>query len=302
MATRCWRDSGAASDHCKHVFSGLGLYGGKFPPNSLFLLPGGPLVSMAIQLVTLLPGAIPIGYGHRGARKGFARTHQARDIPVVVKECPVAEELAAELFCARLGRHLGFAVPEPVLVFDPETKSLLAGSQDVGYPNLLQMLDIDPKQATPEQLIAVAKRLVRWSGFTAVATFDEWIHNIDRNFQNLLWDGHDMFVLIDHGRSLGVVAGPDQNILLMYAIHPDVTAPQNLQALKQAVMKSTESLSLESAMASARDLAETPLALAPACSEMFTQFLHARRPQMPQLLMRRFPPSPQLGLDFQGNQ
>lgn len=32
--------------------------------------------------------------------------------------------------------------------------------------------------------------------------FDEWIHNVDRNLQNLLWDGFDDFVLIDHGLDL----------------------------------------------------------------------------------------------------
>lgn len=254
---------------------------------------------MAIELVTLLPGSIPIGYGHKGARKGFARTRQGTDIPVVVKGIP-ADELAAELFCARLGRLLGFAIPEPLLVFDPESQSLLAGSMDAGYPNLLQKLEIDPQKATQQQLISIAKRLVQWTQFTSVVSFDEWIHNIDRNFQNILWDGHDLFVLIDHGRSLGVVNGPDQNILLTYAIDPSVTPPKDLQSFRSTVLKSTNALSLERARASKEDLARMPFDLAPAYSESFFQFLDQRLPRIAELLMRRFPPSPQLGLDLQG--
>jgi hypothetical protein len=62
--------------------------------------------------------------------------------------------------------------------------------------------------------------LGNWKKLPRAAAFDEWIANPDRNVGNLLWDGVDDWVLIDHARALG--AWPDQS-----TVPPPDTAVEN---------------------------------------------------------------------------
>jgi len=153
---------------------------------------------MAVRLGTLLPGAQPVGTGKNKAKRGFAIFSDGGEKPVVAKDIP-AVEIAGEVFCALLGRSAGLSIPEPAVIWDPSNNHILFGAVDVGYPNLLQRFNITGDEVSEEQIRVIASRLVLWTKLAEGVCFDEWIWNVDRNLQNLLWDGHDEFVMIDHG-------------------------------------------------------------------------------------------------------
>jgi hypothetical protein len=113
--------------------------------------------------------------------------------------------LVAELIAGEIGRALGLAVPEVVLVEvdtalgrneeDPEIRELLKAS--VGL-NLA--LDYLPGSATFD---AAAREAVEADLASAVVWFDAFVTNVDRTPRNpnLLW-WHKALYLIDHGASL----------------------------------------------------------------------------------------------------
>src|SRR5437867_2550398 len=143
---------------------------------------------MAIRLGTLLPNSFEIGVGANKARRGFELMANEKQEQVVIKRVspPV---LAAEIFCASLGRAADLPIPEPVIVKDPGVEALMFGSVFLDYPNLVHAFRLDPRTASNEQILLVAKRLVRWTKLDQAIGFDEWVCNVDRNLQNLLWDG-----------------------------------------------------------------------------------------------------------------
>jgi hypothetical protein len=249
---------------------------------------------MAILLGTLLPGSIPIGYGQSAPRRGFARTHSGADLPIVVKQVPFIQ-VAAELFCARLGMLLGLPIPGPIIVLDPVQNVLLAGSVDAGYPNLLQHFAVDPAHPEERLIAAIAKRLSQWTKVHAVVSFDEWIKNIDRNLQNILWDGHDKFVLIDHGQSLGLAIGDSNKLLDMVLAVSDAN---DKETVRRAVLDVARQFTNVPALRAAKEVSESPVSVV-VDAAAFVDFLSQRLPQLNGLLNRRFPPSPQPELDLE---
>jgi len=158
-----------------------------------------------IRMGRLLPGAQPIGIGISGAHRGIVRIGADEDVTAIVKPGPFGT-IAAELFVAMLARDVSLTVPEPILVFDPVGYRLMAGSIDMEYPNLCAAFpDLDANVAS--DLGKLCAKIQEWQCHPLVAAFDEWIANVDRNINNLLWDGSD-FILIDHAMSVVIGLRP----------------------------------------------------------------------------------------------
>src|SRR5437879_937643 len=79
--------------------------------------------SPAVRLGTLLPGSVSIGTGTNRARKGFVWLPEGKQIAAIVKAVN-SKALAAEVFCAVLGRESDMNIPEPLLVKDPAVERL----------------------------------------------------------------------------------------------------------------------------------------------------------------------------------
>lgn len=135
-----------------------------------------------------------------------------------------AKALTAELIAGEIGRALGLAVPEIVLLTldpqfgrtegDPEIQALLQASAGVnlGLRYLSKAFAFSPLlKPPPDHGLA-----------SAIVWFDAYIANVDRTSRNtniLLWNG--ALWLIDHGAALyfhHMPPGPDG--YLAYAAHP----------------------------------------------------------------------------------
>ena len=250
---------------------------------------------MAIRLGTLLPGAQPVGIGKKQAKRGFAIFSDVGEKPVIVKDIP-AVEIAVEVFCALLGRSAGLSIPEPAVIWDPSSNHILFGSVDAGYPNLLQRFNITGDDVSEEQVRVIASRLVMWTKLAEGVCFDEWIWNVDRNLQNLLWDGHDEFVMIDHGSALGYApkGHADQNLLLEVSL-VSCDDSKKEETLQDRVMQAISEFEPQFAEEAARNLQQAPHLEAADSGQKFLSFLKKRFPQLASLLLKRFP-SPQLSI------
>src|SRR5438046_103329 len=103
---------------------------------------GSAAQKQPIRIGTLLPGSVPIGRGTNRPRKGFVWLGEGTQIAAIVK--PVdTKGLAAEVFCAVLGRESDMNIPEPLLVKDPGMDRLLFGSVYQEFPNLLQAFQVE---------------------------------------------------------------------------------------------------------------------------------------------------------------
>jgi len=115
-----------------------------------------------------------------------------------------ARELLVESVAALLGRALGLPIPTPLLVkasrahlpdapmVVPDVDLIVFGSEDAKHPSLRQFLLVEQ----------VLEHMRDWPHALASGCFDEWIANEDRHAGNILFDGREGFVLIDHGLSL----------------------------------------------------------------------------------------------------
>jgi hypothetical protein len=250
---------------------------------------------MDVRLGTLLPGAEAIGFGKNKAKRGFALFADGAEQSVIVKAVP-AIEIAVEIFCATLGRGAGLQIPEPMVIKDPSNGSILFGALDAGYPNLLQQFNIKGTEISDEEVRNIAYRLVQWSKLGQGVCFDEWISNVDRNLQNLLWDGYDNFVLIDHGYALGQAprGHPDQNLLLEVSLRSCDDSDKK-DKLRERVLSAVKEFEVTLAQEAARTLQGAPHLRAADDGQIFLQFVQERYPQLAGLLVRRFP-SDQLSL------
>lgn len=253
---------------------------------------------MAIRLGTLLPGSIPVGIGVNKARRGFAWMHDSSQQCVIVKSVAPAN-LAAEIFCAALGRAADLPIPEPIVVRDPGKNSLLFGSIFHDYPNLHQAFRIDVESDASVQIALVIARVIQWTRVGDIMGFDEWINNVDRNLQNILWDGFDDFLLIDHGLSLGLAScpPPEDNKLLYHAILTLSSNSDAIDELKKKVLMAAVKFEPAFAEDAARVLSSVPHQDASKNVNNFLNFVVTRLPQLAAMLAKRFPTA-QLNLDL----
>lgn len=109
------------------------------------------------------------------------------------------QELFIECCCAAIGRELDIKIPEPFIVILEEECGLLSpgvdiligfGTENATFPSLRQKIsDCD----------WAIQRLIKSKTGVDISIFDEWINNPDRHIGNILFDGTDKFVFIDHG-------------------------------------------------------------------------------------------------------
>lgn len=119
-------------------------------------------------------------------------------------------QLFAEIACARIGRALGLPIPAPyVVAYEPgdlpgntlDTDGLAYGSaamQLVSFARWLRVPDNDDP----------INALQHWPQLLASAIFDEWVANVDRNPNNILFNGLDTCYLIDHAEAFGGASWP----------------------------------------------------------------------------------------------
>lgn len=235
----------------------------------------------------LLPDSHPVGVGVRQSRRGIADLGDA-EVPVIFKRIP-EPELAAELFCAVLARELALPAPEPILLFDPESGEYLYGAMDMEYPNSLRGFNIDPDNPDMAALALLQKAILAWSRVREVAAFDEWIHNRDRNFGNLLHAGHEDFVIIDHGKALEIdPAYADQNILCQ-VLAGQCNDARSLRALLRALQRVAASFDIMHAEGPRTKLESTGIVSHTTSAETFYNLVEERLAILPILLQNRFP-------------
>jgi len=143
---------------------------------------------------------------------------ETREIICFVKIISLNESII-ECICSMLGRKIGLPIPKPYLVKVlpgilpiPNDQPLITyASEDAGFPSFKRYLN----SMTESILIT---RLLNSKLSMSVGLFDEWIANIDRNLGNILYDGSETFLFIDHGKALSEELSAaelqEQNILV----------------------------------------------------------------------------------------
>lgn len=170
-----------------------------------------------IVLGTLLPGAELLeGNSKNPVWKAPVKTTDLKTEFVYLKLLD-SRRLFAEAICAIIGRQVGLPIPEPILVKIPKHLMIELtgeedkddcigfGSKDADYPSLNRVLNVEDNELIWGKLRAHTKSL-------EAAIFDEWIANSDRHWGNLLYDGGDEFIFIDHDLALSESVKIDQAI------------------------------------------------------------------------------------------
>jgi hypothetical protein len=167
-----------------------------------------------LELAALLPGAVRFEEDNTTETwKAPIQTESGQTVAFLKMIQP--NSLISEFACALIGRALGLNIPKPFLV--RVTRKELPGSsdwkdttdssewcrltfalEDGGHPSLRKWFTHDWSKNNS----ALNAILLTWSAYRETALFDEWIANTDRNIGNILFNGTDDFVLIDHGRAL----------------------------------------------------------------------------------------------------
>lgn len=119
-----------------------------------------------------------------------------------VKKIP-RHELVSECFCSVLLSLVGIPTPQPLLVKsdrfwndDIKRGDVLFGTTDADHQSLRMWYTKCGREA-------LELAIKSWPKAHELASVDEWILNIDRNMGNLLYDGDNGLVAIDHGRAFG---------------------------------------------------------------------------------------------------
>ncbi len=172
-----------------------------------------------IVLGTLLPGAELLEDNSKNpVWKAPIKTTDLKTQFVYLKLLE-PRRLFAEAICAIIGRQIGLPIPEPILVKVPahlmvdligeesiDSSFFIGfGSKDADYPSLNRVLSVEDNELIWDKLRAHTKSL-------EAAIFDEWVANSDRHWGNLLYDGGDEFIFIDHDLALPEKAKSDQPI------------------------------------------------------------------------------------------
>ncbi|ELY4520495.1 hypothetical protein SMZ75_003290 [Cronobacter muytjensii] len=205
-----------------------------------------------IEIATLLPGAEPFNDNNVNQTwKGHVRT--ANDTVVVYAKIINLRELCVEAFCAILGRELGIPIPKPFLILADNSTlniipygqhALLFGSEDASYPSFRRYADC--KQAF--------EKLQNFKSSLDVGVFDEWIANYDRNVGNILYDGGDDFLFIDHGLALpqgmpAQVPARDNNILrVLFSFKSEIDKFRDFRTTERSITPLYRSLNLNEIM------------------------------------------------------
>ncbi|MGV2880702.1 hypothetical protein D9O29_05755 [Pantoea vagans] len=205
-----------------------------------------------IEVATLLPGASPFSDKNINQTwKGHVRT--LNDTVVVFAKVIEPREICVEAFCAILGREIGIPIPKPFLILaDSETLSiipngqnaLMFGSEDAAYPSFRRYADCQEAY----------EKLQNFKASLDVGVFDEWIANHDRNVGNILYDGGDDFLFIDHGLAMpqGLSSRSpaiDNNILrVLFAIKAEIDKFRDFRTTTQAITPVYRSLDLQQVM------------------------------------------------------
>lgn len=162
-----------------------------------------------VQIGLMLPGAKPFTDNDNinPTFKAHVKTHE-EIIQAYVKIIP-PREIYVECVCAVIGRFLGLPIPKPLIVkVDYEALNnvpvgeykLAFGSEDSVYPSL-------KRRGINEELF---KKLGDFKKTLDIGVFDEWIANPDRHGGNILFDGSDDFMFIDHGLSISSEIAADR--------------------------------------------------------------------------------------------
>lgn len=170
-----------------------------------------------IAVAELLPGATPFDDTNvNPVYKGMVGLPNGDDLPAFIKFID-RRAILIESLCAIIGRGLNLPIPTPVLVIVPDdanpspsyTHDIAFASLDAGYPSIRKLVtvqqQVDRKLAQP-----IMERLAKWKHLARSVVFDEYIANTDRQIGNLLYDGLNDFVLIDHERCLADHLTPEQ--------------------------------------------------------------------------------------------
>lgn len=111
------------------------------------------------------------------------------------------EEIVREFYSACVANHIGLPVPSQFLAFDSSENKTYYGCEFVEYPNFAAFFtNLDSNHVVLREAYL---KLKSWTGWDTTVAFDELIINIDRHLGNLLWNGKNHFILIDHGRTFG---------------------------------------------------------------------------------------------------
>ncbi|POZ49628.1 HipA family kinase [Methylovulum psychrotolerans] len=132
------------------------------------------------------------------------------EVPAYAKKLSDLDMLV-EIMVALIGREIGLPIPEPIIAIYEEEQ--LFASIDADHPNLSHSLTWhNDKLIDDPQNTVILKKLADWTGINQAIGFDEWIANGDRHTGNILWDGKEKFVLIDHNLAMRLPFAPHQPI------------------------------------------------------------------------------------------
>jgi hypothetical protein len=197
----------------------------------------------AIQLATVLPGAVPFKVGNVNETfRGQVLLADGTEREAILKDLDNLQ-LANELLASALLRAVGLPTPDAYLGLVrtgelqvsrapqlADGNHLVFVSADVKVPNVTFQIN---REASESARQAVVARIARWSKLGDLYAFDAWIANIDRHPGNLLLSAEDEIWAIDHGHSF---TGP--------AWEPDSLAPDGeyVNRLQQWVTPSLDAV------------------------------------------------------------
>lgn len=129
------------------------------------------------------------------------------------------EVLTIELFASKLAEELELPTPESMLVTcygkdiinlplkfkpSPEQQYVAFATTKLQAPSLKQLASPNQMYNSTLAKLFFNNFIERCQNVPYIAAFDEFIANRDRNIGNFLWDGDEIFYLIDHDQSMNV--------------------------------------------------------------------------------------------------
>ncbi len=156
-----------------------------------------------VQLARVLGGAVPFKAGNINDTYRGAIWNGSEERTAIIKDLE-PRELANEVLCAALGKHLGLPVPPTYLALATADRLTTSKGPVLGGARLV-LASVDVNQPQVAMLLqgnsapAILARLAEWSHVGRLYGFDALVANIDRHEGNLLFSGDREVWLIDHG-------------------------------------------------------------------------------------------------------